>query len=39
MLENRTIQEAIEKIKEWKTNISINISGKTFNNANFIKKS
>lgn len=38
MLENRTIQEAIEKIKEWKTNISINISGKTFNNANFIKK-
>jgi len=36
--EDRLINETIEKIKKWERNISINISGKTFNNPDFILK-
>jgi PAS domain S-box-containing protein/diguanylate cyclase (GGDEF)-like protein len=36
--EDWLIKEATEKIKKWNINISINISGKTFNEPDFIKK-
>ncbi|MDI6714382.1 MAG: EAL domain-containing protein [Thermodesulfovibrio sp.] len=36
--EDFLIKETIEKIRKWRINISINISGKTFNDANFIQK-
>lgn len=35
--EDLVIKEAIEKIEKWKLNISINISGKTFNDPEFIQ--
>lgn len=38
MFEDWAINEIVQKIKKWNLNISVNISGKTFNNPEFVEK-
>ncbi len=38
MFEDWAINEIVQKIKKCNLNISVNISGKTFNNPEFVKK-